>query len=383
MTTIAPNSHVYTLLTILCYVGEYPMRSLHLLGSKEVWRKLILKHSQSQEYRIPNNSERTTCRLLIVTGKGKTKSVRISKAGLDLFQMVNPDAVDYFTNNYFRHNHAGEAKRIDRFHRVAEAVAMIRLAGYETCPFSLPILQMYSIIKNVPDEPSFFISKELKYFGDDDINKISFSRVTGALFYPGGCYAVYNSRDYLMIWNGRGESKVRDHLTKVARMNAGIDGVDSAILFGSDYQIADLTLQSLHNYRKVENRFDSIYDNLYFIPLDPFGVRLLKTLTVPDWKEKLLDLLFDPDDLAVDTGNFEYDAYEDGLYVISFLDSDIIRLNRFAGSTAGFEEKTSVICYPEQAAFVRRIVGPKVQITTVKLDVVEEALKDEGSGARE
>jgi len=71
MTTIAPNSHVYTLLTILCYVGEYPMRSLHLLGSKEVWRKLILKHSQSQEYRIPNNSERTTCRLLIVTGKGK------------------------------------------------------------------------------------------------------------------------------------------------------------------------------------------------------------------------------------------------------------------------------------------------------------------------
>lgn len=383
MTTIAPNSHVYTLLTILCYVGEYPMRSLHLLGSKEVWRKLILKHSQSQEYRIPNNSERTTCRLLIVTGKGKTKSVRISKAGLDLFQMVNPDAVDYFTNNYFRHNHAGEAKRIDRFHRVAEAVAMIRLAGYETCPFSLPILQMYSIIKNVPDEPSFFISKELKYFGDDDINKISFSRVTGALFYPGGCYAVYNSRDYLMIWNGRGESKVRDHLTKVARMNAGIDGVDSAILFGSDYQIADLTLQSLHNYRKVENRFDSIYDNLYFIPLDPFGVRLLKTLTVPDWKEKLLDLLFDPDDLAVDTGNFEYDAYEDGHYVISFLDSDIIRLNRFAGSTAGFEEKTSVICYPEQAAFVRRIVGPKVQITTVKLDVVEEALKDEGSGACE
>lgn len=383
MTTIAPNSHVYTLLTILCYVGEYPMRSLHLLGSKEVWRKLILKHSQSQEYRIPNNSERTTCRLLIVTGKGKTKSVRISKAGLDLFQMVNPDAVDYFTNNYFRHNHAGEAKRIDRFHRVAEAVAMIRLAGYETCPFSLPILQMYSIIKNVPDEPSFFISKELKYFGDDDINKISFSRVTGALFYPGGCYAVYNSRDYLMIWSGRGESKVRDHLTKVARMNAGIDGVDSAILFGSDYQIADLTLQSLHNYRKVENRFDSIYDNLYFIPLDPFGVRLLKTLTVPDWKEKLLDLLFDPDDLAVDTGNFEYDAYEDGHYVISFLDSDIIRLNRFAGSTAGFEEKTSVICYPEQAAFVRRIVGPKVQITTVKLDVVEEALKDEGSGARE
>ena len=67
-----------------------------------------------------------------MTGKGQSKSVRISKAGLDLFQHANPEAVFYFTNNYFRHNHAGEAKRIDRFHRVAEAVAAVRLAGIET-----------------------------------------------------------------------------------------------------------------------------------------------------------------------------------------------------------------------------------------------------------
>ena len=383
MTTIAPNAHVYKLLTILCYVGEYPMRSLHLLGSKEVWRKLILKHSQQQDYRIPNKSVRATCRLLIVTGKGQSKSVRISKAGLDLFQHANPEAVFYFTNNYFRHNHAGEAKRIDRFHRVAEAVAAVRLAGIETCPFLLPELQMSAIRKIVPEDPSFYISKELKYFGDDNINKISFSRVTGALFYPGGCYAVYNSRDYLMIWNGRGEYKVRDHLTKVARMNADVDEVTSAILFGSDYGIAVETLRSLSNYRKPENRFDSIYDYLHFLPLDPFGIRLLRILTSPDWKENLLDMLFDPEDLAVDTGTFEYDALENGIYVISFLDSDIVRLNRFAGSTSGIEEKTAVICFPEQVPFVRKIVGPRVKIKTVTLDMVEDALTEEGCDAYE
>ena len=383
MTTIAPNSNVYKLLTILCYVGEYPMRSLHLLGSKEVWRKLILKHSQSQEYRIPNKPERTTCRLLIVTGKGQNRSVRISKAGLDLFQKANPDAVDYFTNNYFRHNHAGEAKRIDRFHRVAEAVGMIQLSGIETCPFLLPILQMDSISKVVPDVPSFYISKELKYFGDDDINKISFSRITGALFYPGGCYAVYNSRNYLMVWNGRGESKARDHLTKVARKNAEIEEVTSAILFGSDYGVAEITLRSLSNYRKIENRFDSIYQRLHFITLDSFGVNLLKMLTAPDWKEFLLELLFDPEDLAVDTGNFEYDAYEDGRYVISFLDSDIVRLNRFATGTSGIEERTTVLCFPEQVSFVRKIVGPKVKINTISLDTILDSLNEEGKDADE
>ena len=70
MTTIKQDSHVYRLLTFLSYVGEYPLCSLQLFGSKEVWRKLIHKHSQRQEYRIPGHAEKITCRLLLITGKG-------------------------------------------------------------------------------------------------------------------------------------------------------------------------------------------------------------------------------------------------------------------------------------------------------------------------
>lgn len=57
MTTIKQDSHVYRLLTFLSYVGEYPLCSLQLLGSKEVWRKLIHKHAQRQEYRIPGHAD--------------------------------------------------------------------------------------------------------------------------------------------------------------------------------------------------------------------------------------------------------------------------------------------------------------------------------------
>ena len=206
MTTIKQDSHVYRLLTFLSYVGEYPLCSLQLFGSKEVWRKLIHKHSQRQEYRIPGHADKIICRLLLITGKGKSKSVRLSKGGQNILEIVNPNAALYYTQNYLRHNHAGEAKRLDRFHRVAESAALINLAGFETCPYRLPQLQMVTIRKVVTDAPSFYISKELKYVGDDDVNKTSFSRITGALFCPGGCYAVYNSRDYLMNWNGRGEA---------------------------------------------------------------------------------------------------------------------------------------------------------------------------------
>ena len=111
MTTIKQDSHVYRLLTFLSYVGEYPLCSLQLFGSKEVWRKLIHKHSQRQEYRIPGHADKIICRLLLITGKGKSKSVRLSKGGQNILEIVNPNAALYYTQNYLRHNHAGEAKR--------------------------------------------------------------------------------------------------------------------------------------------------------------------------------------------------------------------------------------------------------------------------------
>ena len=283
MTTIKQDSHVYRLLTFLSYVGEYPLCSLQLLGSKEVWRKLIHKHSQRQEYRIPGHADKIICRLLLITGKGKSKSVRLSKGGQNILAIIHPNAALYYTQNYLRHNHAGETKRLDRFHRVAESAALIKLAGFETCPYELPQLQMVTIRKVVTDAPSFYISKELKYVGDDDVNKTSFSRITGALFYPGGCYAVYNSRDYLMNWNGRGEAKVRLHLTEIARMNAAVDDVQSGILLGAEYEIAEITLRTLWKSKRAETEFNVIYDHLHFVPMNSFGVRLLKMLTSPDW----------------------------------------------------------------------------------------------------
>ena len=219
--------------------------------------------------------------------------------------------------------------------------------------------------------------------GDDDVNKTSFSRITGALFYPGGCYAVYNSRDYLMNWNGRGEAKVRLHLTEIARMNADVDDVQSAILLGTGYEIAEIPLRTLWKTKRAETEFTVIYDHLHFIPLNGFGVRLLKILATPDWNETLLDLLFDPNDRSYGTGVFEYDARENGIYLFSFLDSDITRLNHFIDGAKGIERETAVICFPEQAAFVRNIVGPKVGIKTVTMEMIEDALCPKGGDADE
>lgn len=378
MITIRRSSRTSELLTLLSYVGEFPYSDLFLLGSKESWRKLLAKLSQQQEYRLPDSDEQFTCKLLKLSGKGHAKTIRMTKAAVAILEQLDPEAAYYYTQTYLQYNPQGSALRIDRAHRVAEAIAFVRWAGIETNPCSLPQLQMVAIKKVVPDEPSFYISNELKYVGDDDVNKTSFSRVTGALFYPDGCYAVYNSRDQMMEWNGKGESKLIVHLSEIARMNASIAGVNSAILLGASYKTADLTLRALVRVRKPANRFDKIYDCLHFIPLDSFGARLLRLLTIQDWKESVLDLLFEEEDRSFAKGNFAYDAYEDGVYVMSFLDSDIARLASFRDSTLGQQFKLKIICFPEQTEFLRGYLGYHVHLMTVTMSQIEDALLPEG-----
>ena len=373
----------YELLTFLAYVGEFPYASMHLLGNKDVFRKLVSKLSQEQTYCIPNHPDRITGRLLNISGKSKLKTIRLNQKAISVLEIANPRAAEYYSDVYGKFNLSSAADRIDRYHRVAESVALFRLVGVETRPFELPSLQLTRFGKTVPDEPVFYTSQELKHVGDDSVSKIAFSRITGMLFSPGGCYAVYNSRDTRMNWNGRGEGKVRLHLSSLARMNAGVDEVNSAMMLGTDYQVAKLTLAFLGNINRVEMRFDNIYAHLHFIPMDPFGIRLIKLLSIPDWNEILLDLLFDEDELAGIGATFCYDALRNGTYMLSFLDSDIFRLNAFWETVRYHKYKASVICFPEQVPFLRSLMRDKVSLQTVTMDMVETAMNSEGSDSDE
>lgn len=79
----------------------------------------------------------------------------------------------------------------------------------------------------------------------------------------------------------------------------------------------------------MEFRFDAVYRHIHVVTMDENGVRLLQLLSVPDWNEQLLDLLFDPEQRSYNKGQFEYDTCIDGVYILSHLDGDIARLIRF------------------------------------------------------
>ena len=155
--------------------------------------------------------------------------------------------------------------------------------------------------------------------------------------------------------------------------------MDGALLFGKSYETALATLET-SDPRHPELRFDSIYPHVHFLPLDEFGARLLEILTLPDWQERLLDLLFESSTRTYGRGTMEYDAQVDGVKVLSHLDGDLARLLRFREGLWSHSGKFEVVCLPQQAEFVRSFLGDRAEVRKIPLEAVEKEMLKEGDG---
>lgn len=311
MITIRPGSHVHTLLTVLSFVGEYPVTALGLLGSVRSYKDLIHKLTMPQESRFPDSEERFTCRLLTVSGKGKHKTIRLHKSALPLLKCWDEDVYD----NY-----------------------------------------MYE---------------------DYELNKIRFTRLTGAIVYPGGAYAVYNYREEMLKWMGEGEVKIKHHLHTIftPMMSYEFPLREAAIIFGADYDVALNMLKEMKETQKMDNGLFHTYKDIFFIPRDDFGARLLRVLTTWNWQERILNALFDPKVRSYNRGSFTYDAHENGEFQFSFLDGNIRWLFHFREAIMNRDLRCRVMCYHEQVEFVQKYLADFVSLRTGKIHTAESWLE--------
>lgn len=374
MLHMKPGSQVHQLVTLLSFVGEYPAASVYLLGKERVYKALIHKLTTPQTFRDSQTGAEITCRLLNISGKSYYKTIRFYKAALLILEWIHPDAYGYYMGTFWNHRFPGDAAHRERNHRVAEAAALCMRSGIEVRPYLLPKLQNQSKCLVIPDSPVLYLAKDLKKVGESEMNKTMFTRMVGAIFFSGSCYAVYNTRGTAMKWSGMGEFKALHSLIEVGRLNAGITRVDAALLFGESGSVALRTLLESDKSRRLEFRFDAIYRHIYFVPMDDYGIRQLRILSVPDWKEKLLDLLFDPEVRSYDRGLFEYDACVNGVYILSHLDGDIARLIRFREAIESQTGPFEILCFPHQMPFLREYLGRLVSYKTIDMDSVEAEL---------
>lgn len=374
MLTLRQGSQALSLLQLLSVAGEFPLRSLQLLGNERVLRNLIRRLTLLQHIRSPDRNRQWETRLLRISGSGREKSIRLCKSSLMVLECICPDLYRYYMDSFWNHHFPGDTAHRERNHRVAEAVAFCWRAGIEIFPCRMMKLQLDAIRPVMPHEPVFYPARDLKKIRPSEQNKTAFTRMVGTLFYPGGCYAVYNSRDAAMKWNGMGEFKALHSLTEIARMNAGLQTVDSALLLGRSWKTALDTLQSAGQSSRPELRFDGIYRHIYFLPLNESGMRRLKLLILPNWREQLLNLLFEAETRSYDRGFMEYDACVDGACVYSHLDGDLARLIRFREAMELQSVPVEVLCFPDQVPLLQNYLGSGISLKIMEMELVEREL---------
>lgn len=275
MIYIRDDTRVHRLLMMLTCVGEYPTSSLSLLGNARVWRRLIRKLNRIQGFCIQPDGQHRRFRLLTLSGRNRNQTIRLHQSAIPILKEFYPEAWAYYMEFYDCHHFSGHPSHVDRNHRVAETVAMFAGAMIEANQWILPDLHEEAVRSNTLGYPVYYLSRLLKDYFPGELNKTSFSRITGALVSPGGIYAVYNTRDRIMKWNGSGEGKARLYLTDIFRTALDVPILDRAILFGQDYEVALRSLDASTVKGRRQIRFCREYLHTHFIPLNRMGQKML------------------------------------------------------------------------------------------------------------
>ena len=191
MVHFTPGSQVWQLITLLSIVGEYPLGSRNLLGNKAVLKNLVHKLTRPQTFCNTETGDTMTCRLLSVSGDERNRNIRLCKVALPILEWISPECRSYHLNSFRKHNFSSSVSHRERNHRIGEAVTMCMRAGIEARPFLLPELQNEAFVHVIPSEAVMYPSKDLKRLSEDEMSKTSFTRMVGALFACGTCYAIY------------------------------------------------------------------------------------------------------------------------------------------------------------------------------------------------
>ena len=375
MFVITPSSQVRKIITILSVVGEFPFSSIGLLGNRNYIYNQIYKHIYVNDYELPETNEIIRCQLFQLSGKAELKTIRFHKSGLQVLKHLDPAAYQSYMDAFNKHFFRSDDEHILRNHRIAEAAVMCMNAGIEARSYIAPKLtKQYHQVFPFTD-PAFYLSKHLKKIDPDGFNKTKYARIVGALFYQTGCYSVYNLRDTMMKWKPESELKVKLDMTDICTMNTENQEVQSTIFFCSSYQTGFRVLQEWKANSDLRTLFTTVYRHVHFIPINEFGVQLLKIITAPHWNERLLRMFFRTEDRSFGMGDMPYDAVVNGTYVLSFLDSDFARLYLFRNNTGVFpDRKWLVLCFQHQAMFLREYLGAGVRLKVIPMEKVMENL---------
>lgn len=379
------NTRVCNLISLLCVTGEYPVASLGILGDRTCYRRLVTNMCKMQTYHNSETGEKITCRALNISGKGKLKTIRLTKYALPLARWVK--GAEFYTETHLKNNRSSNEKTIERHHRVAESVAIIQQSGFEYRPWYLPEIQNEIRQRSTIDEPSYFLPKVFRGVVSNPSQKYTFSRTVGTLMTPHKTLMVYNTRDAIMKWDGQGESRTKINVENFSYRNTKKGEINSAIIMGQNLNYVFGLIHQTEKKYKLASTFQkfnllTMFYNIHYIPLNQFGAKLIQLLTLQNCHNYILSLIYNDESLKSGSMSLNYDIYNNGVYTLSLLDYDMRRLILVKSEIKTLIKEGKpfiyqILCFPEQIDELYQYLGDYVEYLTVNIDELLDLLYEE------
>ena len=338
---IQPGTQAYEVLRLLCLTREYPRQSIPLLtDGSPVWVRRVIKQLTDEGY------------IRLLKQERDIRSLGLRKKG---WQAVYGDAA------YSRQTlNPGS---IRRYHRLAEAAAMMRLAGVRIYPEEKPDWDTFLNDPWTAEGAVYWTSREMKTHLELQRNFNS-SRFVGLLFRQRP-YISYNLGKGQICWNDGIEAHTRALVSRMVRAPT-----ENAILFGQSMANALAVLETVPGNTRGYMSPVTGYRNLYFVPLQPAARWQLQRLTTPNWRQLLVNSLLNAGEQNARLHNIECDGmivWQGGrLPALVACDCNLPQLYRLkAALTLRHVGTAAVFCLPYQAEMYKAYFGAQAVVIPV------------------
>lgn len=382
------------ILKLLHMCGALPYKGVHYLdGSPRLTMRRIREMEQAG--------------IVEVYPRGKTKKAGVSREVIETpihfylknYREKNKEYSEYLPVGYKEHYVYIASKyttfcktdkeRRDRILKNADVYMMMYGAGIRTLNEDKECLAKTNCLINL-DEGYYYTSREIKeslgYELGKSNNEVKHTRIMGCYMSPGGIYGVYNIGERLIEWSRYGELKMKGYLERVIRVKIKtqepFETIDGAILAVKDMLFCEKIINNEYaeDKRAREGRIylniDYAYKQLYGVPSNVIGQKILKIMGVQNWKAKMHRMIIKEDERKENGKHYSIncDGYKDGVYVLMFCDGDLVKLKQYIKRAELEEDKTKfkIYCFDYQVPLIVKIGGYSSEIFKVDFELFYE-----------
>ncbi len=349
------NSLNYELLSLTAICGEVPCTCSARLTASESYRKKVV-------------TSLTHDKLLRIFSRHHLRGYRLGVRGKRLLLQQEPERFAFYLSGCSDTNAIkSEISRRIRLHRIAQTYVTMLNAGAALIyrDEKLPIFSPAASGPFCIEQPCFYDSHEIKE-SELEMLKIRGSRMAGALFTSGRVFAVYNSMEFLPVFDPQVEMRAKVMLEQVCRTKVSFSLRTSGLLLSNNMDTLHTLLEQSRTRKRNHFLLNDGYEHFYFLTNDFYGETLLRLLCRPEIIRQTDAALLQEFQPPLPNSRLECDAVDDsGSPVLFCYLPDIPRLYRFVSALNLLNSTGILVCFDFQADALRPLCGDNIELQII------------------